>query len=130
MSDLDWFHFFSLCNEVLGKGSHVAQYSDNWCSWTTFEKLQDDCSYWQSGLPNQGEFNRHLVKDGGVWGQPFPFNEIAHLILPAKFCWEGNSGKEWVSGQKQQDIKLVSERLVSLNVPHRLTDTVLEIKLY
>ena len=130
MSDLDWFNFFSSCNEVLGKGSRVAQHSESWCSWTTFDRLQEDCFYWQSGLPNKGEFDHKYIKDGGVWGQPFSYSEIAHIIIPARFYWESFPGKGWECGHKYQDIRLLSDHLASLSVPHRLTDIVLEVKLY
>jgi hypothetical protein len=71
------------------------------------------------------------VSDGGTWSQPFAYSDLAHLIIPAKFYWERfdeNSGFQ--QGYKFQNIKQLSIALRGEDIEHRLTDLVLEVKLY
>ncbi|WP_163832218.1 hypothetical protein [Spartinivicinus ruber] len=130
MNNSDWVKFFTACNEVLGQGSCSSLHSENWCAWTTFGKLQEDCLYWRSGLPNNDELTDTYVKDGGTWGQPFLYSEIAHIIVPSRFYWERPPGKGWECGHREQNIAGLSQALQRLEVQHRITDIILEIKLY
>ncbi|MFO1251873.1 MAG: hypothetical protein U1E77_12285 [Inhella sp.] len=70
------------------------------------------------------------TQDGGTWMQPFSYSDIAHLLIPATFYWERFSDRNFEHGEKMQNIALLSERLNAEKLPHRLTDLVLEIKLY
>ena len=130
MNEFDWKTFFDIANEVLGEGSNVTEHSNNWCAWTTFSKLQDDCNYWKRGLPKKGEYTSSHVKDGGVWMQPFNYSDLAHIIIPAKFIWEKFDNNQFLTGEKHQNIKELSRRLSEKGLKHRCTDLILEIKLY
>jgi hypothetical protein len=68
--------------------------------------------------------------DGGVWGQPFPFSDLAHFIVPREFYWESIGGPGFVQGKKDQNIEKLSQALKAAGVPHRLTELVLEIKCF
>ncbi|TBW47478.1 hypothetical protein EZI54_22735 [Marinobacter halodurans] len=125
-----WKRFFETCCEVLGVGSHVAMRSDNWCSWTTYDRLTLDAEYWSSGLPTAKEIGDIGIGDGGVWGQPFSYSQIAHLIVPRKFYWESFESGEFRDGFKEEPLESLSKVLETKDVPHRLTDLVLEIKCY
>ena len=130
MNNHKWQKFFEICSITLGEGSYTARNSDNWCAWITFERLHEDMRYWRHGLPAEDEFDARGVKDGGVWGQPFNYDEIAHIVLPRKFTWESFDNNEYRSGTKIQDIDLVSALLTKNNIKHRCNDLILEIKLY
>lgn len=67
--------------------------------------------------------------DRGPWGQPFSYQEIAHVVIPRAFYWETAAGP-FDSGRKTQDIQRLSRELTAAGIPHRLTDLVLEVKLY
>jgi len=130
MDHSHWKLFFGTCAELFGVGAAAAAQSKNWCSWTTFRRLNEDCLYWASGFPAPGEFTDTHVVDGGVWGQPFSYKDIAHLIVPKKFYWESQSNRGFESGFKEQDIILLSKFLTDRNVPHKLTEITLEIRAY
>jgi hypothetical protein len=130
MTDEQWKIFFTVCNNVLGRGEFRALHSESWCSWTTFRRLNQDAGYWTCGLPNRGEYSDSHIKDGGTWGQPFSFQEIAHIIVPKVFYWETVAGPEFKHGTKMQDIDKLSEQLSRAGIIHRKTDLLLEIKLY
>jgi hypothetical protein len=98
--------------------------SNTWCSWTTFRRLtESDAGYWTAGLPNAEDIGESYIKDGGVWGQPFFYSEIAHLIVPGTFV-DLDTGTV-----KSQDIERLSRELKA-GVPCNLTAGVLEIKLF
>ena len=130
MKNDQWNKFFEVCSSVLGKGSDRAFDSESWCSWTTYSRLSEDAGYWVSGIPNKDEITANGVKDGGTWGQPFGFEEIAHIIIPRRFYWESGDGPEFKHGYKQQDIVSLASALSDQSIPHRLTELVLEIKCY
>ena len=130
MNNQEWIAFFSTCNKVLGKGESKSHLSQSWCSWTTFARLNEDAGYWTSGLPNSNELQEEYLKDSGTWGQPFSYNEIAHIIVPRKFFWEDFSKKSYNSGIKEQDIDALSTELNKINIKHILGKYALEIKLY
>jgi len=108
----------------------MAADSTSWCAWTTFGSLSTDIKYWTSGLPALGDINNEFIGDSGVWGQPFLYKDLAHIIIPKEFFWERLDGHEYESGVKTQDISRLSSELHVRGVSHRLTDVLLEIKLY
>jgi len=130
MHDEQWRQFFTLCVQLLGRGDSTPERSKTWCAWTTFTRLSQDAGYWTSGLPNEPDIGFAGIGDGGVWGQPFPYRELAHLIVPAQFYWERVERDDFASGTKTQDLARLSAALGGVGVTHRLTDLVLEIKLY
>lgn len=130
MTDSEWFSFFKLCAITLGRGRNFAEQSETWCAWTTFSKLEIDVHYWTAGLPNLDDIAETHIKDSGVWGQPFLYRDLAHIVIPREFYWEVVSEKEFSNGSKYQDITLLSSELNKAGVAHRVTDVILEIKLY
>jgi hypothetical protein len=130
MNNTLWYLFFKSCAELLGPGCHEPDLSESWCSWTTFDRLEDDAGYWTCAMPKESELNETYIADGGTWGQPFRYCEIAHVIVPAHFRWERVINQELTFGVKNQRIADLSRLLESREVPHRTTERVLEIKLY
>lgn len=125
-----WRQFFLICHGVLGRGASDAWASETWCAWTTFESLAQDIRYWTAGLPNPEDLESAGVNDGGIWMEPVLYTDLAHVIVPARFLWERGDGPDYQSGSKSQDIRGLSAALASAGIEHRLTNTVLEIKLY
>jgi hypothetical protein len=68
MTDIEWKTFFEVCAITLGTGSYRASESETWCTWTTFQSVNEDIHYWTSGLPNIDELESTWIKDGGTWG--------------------------------------------------------------
>lgn len=130
MTDAQWRQVLTIARRTLGRGANRSWASESWCAWTTFASLQTQIVYWSSGLPEEEELMETYTKDGGTWMQPFSYSDIAHLLIPATFYWEGFSDRNFEHGEKMQNIALLSERLNAEKLPHRLTDLVLEIKLY
>jgi hypothetical protein len=130
MKDEDWERFFIVATTVLGKGCHNAYFSENWCAFTTFSKLRDDCHYWTTGLPELEDISSTGINDGGVWGQPFRYSDLAHIIIPQKFTWEFVEEGKFLTGIKTQDIDKLAKSLAEFGIIARVTDLVLEIKLY
>lgn len=133
MTDQHWKRFFEACANVLGSGGHRnPALSTTWCAWTLFDRLSSDLHYWTCGLPALTDVGDAHIKDSGVWGQPFLYSEIAHIVIPRHFDWEAGDFKDdtHTHGTKTQDLDNLSKLLSSIDVPHRLTDLVLEIKLY
>ena len=130
MSDGNWKMFFLICADILGPGDSLPFLSKSWCSWTTFSRLTNDAGYWQSGLPNYPDIGDGWIVDGGVWGQPFAYADIAHIVVPRQFCWERISGDEFDHGLKKQDIDALSSELDTQAIAHRKTDLILEMKFY
>jgi len=103
----------------------------SWCCWTTFGRLECDTVYWSGELPLESELNVTSVADGGSWGQPFRYREIAHIIIPRTFCEEPPSdGREFTQWYHEQDIDGLSEALSSQGIDHKLLQYCLELKLY
>ena len=125
-----WRVFFGLCSKTLGAGSKFAWASHTWCAWTTFSRLQEDVHYWSSGLPNPDDVGEIGINDGGVWGQPFLYSDLAHLIVPARFTWERGTGAAFTTGTKTQAIDRLAMELEAQGIRFRRTDLVLELKLY
>ena len=130
MNDQQWKDFFKVCANVLGKGNACSSISESWCSWTTFQRLEEDSGYWTSGLPNKNETGNESIQDGGAWGQPFLYEQLAHIIVPKYFIWEVHLDSEFTHGQKEQDLEALSKELDRNNIVHRKTSRVVEIKLY
>lgn len=129
MSDEKWFLFFSICARILGPGNQHPTEHGSWCAWTTFSSLQQQVHYWSAGLPLASELMPTGVADGGTWGQPFMYREIAHIIVPREVYWEATT-PEFTNGTRFQDIKRLSSELTAAGITHRLTEMILEIKLY
>jgi len=130
MKDEEWRLFFEISGQVLGKGHDVAELSNSWCAWTTFSRLAADAGYWTASLPNMDELRATHITDGGTWGQPFPYRDLAHLIVPRIFEQEFVEDGQYRCIQRQQDIEELSRRLTEHGIDHRRTDLVLEIKLF
>jgi len=130
MDDAEWRRFFQICAEQLGAGDRLAAASASWCAYTTFGRLNEDAGYWTTGLPAAQDVQPWGIRDGGTWGQPFRFEDLAHVILPAKFYWERGQGPGWECGHRPQDLRALSAALQVGQVQHRLTELVLEIKLF
>ncbi|KQW72491.1 hypothetical protein [Methylibium sp. Root1272] len=130
MSDEKWFAFFAACARVLGPGYSVPTEHGSWCAWTTFRSLQNQVHYWAAGLPLESELGPTATTDGGTWGQPFHYREFAHVIIPREVYWEEGSASSFRNGSKFQDINRLSSELTAAEVPHRLTELVVEVKLY
>jgi hypothetical protein len=102
----------------------------SWCSWTTFRRLEVDAGYWKAELPLAEELGETCVNDGGTWGQPFQYDEIAHLIIPRRFVEEpfgGDAFRQWVH---EQDVRGLADRLDSAGVPYHISEYALEVKLF
>jgi len=130
MTDEQWRTFFTAAFDILGEGDFFPARSKTRCGWTTFTRLSSNAGYWSSGLPNPNDIKQNCIGDGGVWGQPFFYSDIAHIIVPKEFDWELVEDKKFYSGTKTQDIEALSKELHRLEVPHRITPRLLEIKLY
>ena len=130
MKDEEWRLFFEVASQVLGKGDVAANMSESWCAWTTFDQLVSNAVYWKAGLPNADELHPSYVADGGTWGQPFSYQDLAHVIVPCTFDLEFVEDGQYRCVRKQQDIDALSRRLTEHGINHRKTDLVLEIKLY
>lgn len=124
MTNDQWKIFFEVGSRFLTNGNHNMAFSDSWCSWTTFSRLTaSDCGYWTSGFPALEDISEKYIKDGGVWGQPFRFEDLAHVIIPRTFI-------TILGEEKQQDISSFSNELSNFNIPHSINEPILEIKLY
>jgi hypothetical protein len=131
MDDETWRKLLETARRVLGRGLSQSWASDSWCAWTTFSSLEHWLTYWTCGLPEADELLATGKADGGTWTQPFAYSDLAHLIIPARFYWETSTPEAgFQSGYKPQDIMKLSGELSRLEIPHRLSERVLEIKLY
>jgi hypothetical protein len=130
MSDDQWHAFFRMCAQTLGAGARHAWQSRSWCAWTTFPSLSDCVHYWSAGLPSEDDLSAVGTNDSGPWGQPFLYQSLAHIIIPRLFYWERGQLSSYENGFRQQDLEQLSERLSTAGIKHRLTELVLEVKLY
>lgn len=127
---MDWHKLLRIASRELAMAPCVAPAKWSWCSWTTFDRLGEDAGYWAATLPLEREILEDGTSDGGSWGQPFLYNQLAHLIIPRRFYWEQLSTQGFESGVHTQDLERVSQRLTAEKIAHRLTAYVLEVKLY
>ena len=100
--------------------------------------------------------NDTYTRDGGTWGFPVRYQDIVHFIVPKNFTTMQNIfEKDDKNHQLQidtvlkqfdsdgimyerktnsisvkQDINLLSDELRALEIPHRKTEHIIEIKLY
>jgi len=130
MNDAQWYTFFTLAAEVLGPGNRLAEHSHSWCSWTTFDRLSVDAGYWTGGLPALEDIFETSIGDNGVWGQPFHFSQLAHLIVPRKFMCDEPPGPNWTFRERVQNLEGLSTKLRTAEIPHRLTELVLDLQCY
>jgi hypothetical protein len=93
-----------------------------------FDRLTRDGRYWASGLPNPDELGEINIRDGRL--QPFRYQELAHVIVPCRFHWEGADGGIFEEGEKVQDISALARSLDAVGLGYRKTALILEIKLY
>ncbi len=129
MNDQQWKLFLETAREILGAGSCDPYSSVSWCGYTTYSSLMHGVRYFNLGLPALEDCLDTRTRDGGVWAQSIEYSDLAHLIIPKTFYWERTvSGFEY--GYKEQNIQLLSEKLLILGIKHRITDLILEIKLY
>ena len=88
-------------------------------------------NYWSRGLPEEEELLETRTVDGGTWMQSFSYDDLAHLIIPPQFYWERSTETTgFQNGYKHQNIEHLSAELTRLRIGHRLTDLVLEVRLY
>jgi hypothetical protein len=127
---MDWHKFLIVATRHLSLDACEAPGKWSWCAWTTFERLAEDAGYWTAPLPLEAELLATGTSDGGTWGQPFLYSQIAHLIVPRRFYWERIADDGFTAGFHDQDIDGLSERLIHEVIAHRLTEHVLEVKLY
>ena len=130
MNDRDWRVCLQTCRRLLGVGDWDSFLSDSWCAFTTFSSLEHGVRYFNCGFPNEMECLDSATADGGVWRQSFKYEDLAHLIVPKTFYWERFVDGAFQSGFKHQDINSLSIELNTLGITHRLTNLILEIKLY
>jgi len=81
-------------------------------------------------MPAESELRETHIADCGTWGQPFSYSQLAHIVVPAQFFWELGGKGDYSCGFKPQPIAELSRRLTELGIPHRLTEQLVEIKLY
>ena len=130
MTNKEWRVFLQTARRVLGKGANVAWASESWCAWTTFTSLENSLVYWARGLPDELELMEERTLDGGLWMQSFYYSDLAHLIIPAKFAWEKVTDIGFQQGANHQNIVRLSGELSAAQIPHRITERMLEVKLY
>jgi len=102
----------------------------SWCSWTTFGRLERDAGYWTAELPLVEELGETYVNDGGTWGQPFSYDDIAHIIIPRRFIEEPFGQAAFRQWTHEQDIHGLAGRLDSAGVRYHISDYALEAKLF
>jgi hypothetical protein len=127
---MNWKLCLRTCRRVLGAGDWNPFLSQSWCAFTTFSSIKHGVHYWECGFPEESECLDTNTEDGGLWRQSFMYDDLAHLIVPASFYWENVEAGEFHSGLKRQDLELLSSELGKLNIQHRKTELVLEIKLF
>lgn len=129
MTDEQWKLILQTCRRFLGPGDWDPYLSQSWCAFTTFSSLIDGVHYFSCGFPAEDDCLSVRTKDGGLWRQSFEYSDLAHVIIPKTFYWE-RSTDGFQSGYKEQEIDELSRKLVELQIPHRLTNLLLEVKLY
>jgi hypothetical protein len=130
MDDKEWKICLQTCSTTLGRGDWDAFLSPSWCAFTTFASLDHGVRYFNCGFPSEAELLETGTVDGGTWRQAFEYADLAHLIVPRRFYWERTFEDNFESGYKEQDINLLSSKLIQLNIGHSITKLILEIKLF
>ena len=129
MTNEKWRLTLQICRRILGLGDWDPYLSESWCAFTTFTSLEHGAYYFNCGFPREEECLETCVQDGGVWRQSFDYDDLAHLIVPKTFYWE-RVANGFESGSKSQNIGEVSLELVKIDVEHRISNLVLEIKIF
>lgn len=127
---MDWYKFLLVATRRMTLNQCAVAGKRSWCAWTTFERLSEDAGYWTAPLPLEAELLVNGTSDGGTWGQPFRYSQLAHLIVPRRFYWEQISDEGFTSGVHVQDIDGLSVELSVEGIAHRLAELTLEVKLY
>lgn len=140
MTSEQWRTFFTLASRhiLATRKSELDECSapsktfgrESYCAWTVFDRLGCDTIYWTAGLPNEHDLQEQGLRDGGEWGQPFQYDEIAHLIIPAEYTEDFHVDQKWIMWRHRQDIHGLSKLLDEASIPHMLHATFLELKLY
>lgn len=102
----------------------------SWCCWTTFSRLQYSAGYWSAELPLASELGERSVADGGTWEQPFPYEDIAHIIVPKRFIEEPWSDKIFTQWHHEQDLDGLSAFFRVQGIDHHISPYALEVKLF
>jgi hypothetical protein len=105
-------------------GTMTSPWRVSWCAWTTFGRLQQNCGYWTAELPLLSQLHETYVGEGPSWTQPFPYYDIAHLIIPSRFEEHHMPGM-WTH---EQDIDGLSALLNTAGIDHSLSRYALDIK--
>ena len=103
---------------------------ESWCAWTTFGSLRDSVHYWGASLPRLSELNEKGTADGGTWGQPFLYEDIAHVIIPREFQREDTCSGTLQVTEYEQDLATLSAALTRAAITHQVGEYALEVKLY
>ncbi len=130
MNDEQWRLFLQTARRILGKGQWDPALSESWCAFTTFSSLERGMRYWSCGLPEEVECEEHRTVDGGLWRQSFFYSDLAHVVIPKTFYWERIENSAFSCGENIQSIEELASRLDRSSIPYRLTNLVLEVKLY
>lgn len=123
-AQVDWRRILQISSEHLRRDPSPVCHAWSWCSWTTFSRLGEDAGYWQAPLPAIRELLDDYVDDGGTWGQPFRYSDLAHIIVPRRFGWEGSQDSGWEGGYHEQDIIGLSAYLRAEQLDHRLSEPI------
>jgi len=86
--------------------------------------------YFNSGFPEEKDCGDRAIADGSVWRQSIAYSDLAHIVIPAVFYWETGTDAGFACGYKEQDLQALAASLEQYEIPHRLTEKVLELKLY
>jgi hypothetical protein len=135
LTDQQWCSFFIACVDHLAPANvtlgHQPSQGHSWCAYTTFTRLAHDAGYWTHGLPRREDVGSETINDGGIWGQPIPFSDLAHVIIPRTLLWERyDEERIFRHGQEIQPIDELSNVLTGQGIAHKLSPLVLEIKCY
>jgi hypothetical protein len=107
-----------------------ADFIKSYCAWTSHDRLGYDTLYWTLPLPVEKDLQENGLRDGGMWREPIPYNDIAHVIIPAEYTEDYHVDEKWIFWSHTQDIAGLSKLLDEASIPHKLHETFLELKLY
>lgn len=122
--------FLKLSSRFLRDNSSDEPFYWSWCTWTTFGRLEHQAGYWSGPLPLEDELDEKFTRDGGMWTQPFSYEDIAHIIIPRSYSFERLLDDEMIWIDKLQNLTGLSSILSEHEVDHRRTELLIELKLY
>lgn len=125
-----WRNFLRICSDHIYKEGVDEPFFWSWCSWTTYSRLKRDSGYWTAPLPLAEELLENSILDGGMWAQPFFYDELAHVIIPKIYTFSKLIDGLPCLMEKNQDIAGISEILKTENIPHNISEYALDMKLY